>query len=88
MNIKYKITEYFEKNDLFDMNESFGLTIKYENNTLLIKGSSIDLIELADILTNLALAKLDKMHIHIDELTLLNKESNLSEIIIEKDNIK
>ena len=52
---------------------------------MLIKGSSRDLIELADLLTNLALEKNKDGHIHIDDLTLLNKESSVSEIIIEKE---
>lgn len=85
MNIVYKITDYFEKNNLFDNDNKNGLIIKNDNNTLLIKGSSRDLIELADLLTNLALEKNKDGHIHIDDLTLLNKESDFSEIIIEKE---
>ena len=83
MKIEYNITDYFEKNNLFDKKESNGLTIKKESNTLLIKGSKRDLIELADILVNLS--KEQTSHIHIDNLTLLNKKSDFSEIIIEKD---
>ena len=84
MDIDYKITEYFEKNNLFDSNESNGLTIKNESNTLIIKGNSRDLIELADLLTNLAKSKTKGSHIHIDNSTLISKESNIKEIIIEK----
>ena len=84
MKIDYKITEYFEKNDLFDSEESNGLIINNENNYLLIKGSSRDLVELADILTSLALEKKLGAHVHIDDLTLINKESNISEVTIEK----
>lgn len=85
MNIEYKITDYFDKNNLFDSDNKKGLIIKNIDNTLLIKGSSRDLIELADLLTNLALEKNKNEHIHIDDLTLLNKESSVSEIIIEKE---
>ena len=85
MNIEYKITDYFDKNNLFDSDNKNGLIIKNDDNTLLIKGNSRDLIELADLLTNLALEKNKNEHIHIDDLTLLNKESSVSEIIIEKE---
>lgn len=83
MNIEYKITDYFEKNNLFDSDNNNGLIIKKDDSTLYINGSSRDLIELADLLTSLALEK-SKAHVHIDDLTLLNKESDFSEVIIEK----
>ena len=83
MEIKYILTDYFEKNDLLDNQSSEGLTIKKEGNAILINGGSKDLIELADLIVNVALEK-QKEHIHIDDLTLLNKESDFSEIIIEK----
>ena len=69
---------------LFDSEKTSGLSIKYDNEILLIEGSSRDLIELADLLTSLALEKNEGAHIHIDDLSLLNKESSFSEIIIEK----
>ena len=85
MNIVYKITDYFDKNNLFDSDNKNGLIIKNDDNTLLIKGNSRDLIELADLLTNLALEKHTGVHIHIDEASLLNKKSTFSEIVIEKE---
>ncbi len=85
MNIEYKITDYFEKNELFDNETSNGLTIKNESNTLLIKGSSRDLVELADIIVNLALVRNEKAHIHLDNITLINKESEIAEIVLEKE---
>ena len=85
MNIEYKITNFFEKNNLFDTDKARGLTISRDFQILLIKGSSRDLVELADLLTSLALAKTRDAHIHIDDLTLLNKKSDFSEIIIEKE---
>ncbi len=84
MNIEYKITDYIEKNDLFDSDNNNGLIIKKDDSKLYINGSSRDLIELADLLTSLALEK-SKAHVHIDDLTLLNKESDFSEVIIEKE---
>ena len=84
MKIDYKITEYFKENNLFDNESSFGLIVKNNFNSLLINGTSKDLVELADILCSLALSKNKNDHIHIDDLSLLNKISDYSEIIIEK----
>lgn len=86
MEIKYYITDYFEKNNLFDSDDSKGLIIKNDSKTIQIIGSSRDLIELADHLVNVAISKNKNEHIHIDDLTLINKESDYKEIIIEKDN--
>ena len=82
MDIKYNITKYFEDNNLFDNNLSNGLTITSDKNILLIKGSSKDLVELADILVNIAKEK--EAHIHIDNLTIINNNSKYKELIIEK----
>ena len=79
MENKYYIKDYFEKNNLFDF-------IKNDSKTIQIIGSSRDLIELADHLVNVAISKNKNEHIHIDDLTLINKESDYKEIIIEKDN--
>ena len=84
MKIDYKITEYFEKNNLFSNDVREGLKVKAISDSLSITGSSRDLIELADLLTSLALEKNEGAHIHLDDLALLNKESSFSEIIIEK----
>lgn len=83
MEVEYKISKYFDENGLFDKSAQNGLTIKNESGTILIKGTSRDLVELADILVNVA--QQDTAHIHIDNLTLINKESEISEIIIEKE---
>jgi hypothetical protein len=80
MNIEYNITKYFEDNNLFDASESNGLIIKENSNTITIKGSSKDLIELADLIVHVAK---NKTHIHLDDLTTINKDSNIKEIIIE-----
>ena len=85
MKIKYKITEYFEKNNLFNDNNSNGLRIKNNENSLLINGNSRDLVYLADILVNIAMEN-NKSHIHIDDLTFLDKASDYKEVIIEKIN--
>ena len=83
MNIDYEITRYFDDNNLFDSNEKDGLMISYDFNSLIIKGNSRDLVELADILISLSKSK-DNNHIHLDDLTLINKDSLIKDIIIEK----
>lgn len=83
MDVEYKITKYFEDNGLFKSDSQNGLIIKSEADSVVIKGDSRDLVGLADILVSIA--KQDKAHMHIDDLTLINKESEISEIIIEKD---
>ena len=82
MDIKYEITKYFEENNLFDNDKSNGITIKADSNSIVIKGTSRDLVELADLIVNVAASK--ENHIHVDNLTLLNNDSDFSEIIIEK----
>ncbi|MBR3162389.1 MAG: hypothetical protein IKF19_06640 [Bacilli bacterium] len=85
MEIKYKITEYFEKKNLFSKNQTTkGLKIKEESNSLLISGNSRDLVQLADLLVNVALAKEKTSHLHIDNLTILDDDSDYHEIILEK----
>ncbi len=83
MNIDYEITRYFDDNNLFDSNEKDGLMISTDSNSLIIKGNSRDLVELADILISLSKSK-DNNHIHLDDLTLINKDSLIKDIIIEK----
>ena len=85
MNIDYKITKYFLDNNLFNNNESNGLLLKIEANNLIIEGNSRDLVELADILVSISKNK-DNTHIHLDELSLISNNSDIKEIIIEKNN--
>ncbi len=84
MKIDYKITEYFEKNNLFSNDIREGLKVKAISDSLSLTGNSRDLIELADLLVSIALDKTKRTHLHIDELTLLNNDSDFKEIIIEK----
>ena len=84
MKIEYKITEYFNNNNLFDSENTDGLSIKMENNSLIIDGNSKDLVELADILISICKEKNKETHIHIDTTTLVNKNSEIEEIIIQK----
>ena len=85
MDIDYKITEYFDNNNLFDCDESRDLLLKIDSKTLLVKGNSRDLVELADVLVSVAKNK-ENTHVHLDDLTLINNNSDIKEIVIEKVN--
>ena len=66
-------------------NKQFGLNISLTSNKeLIINGTSEDFIELSDLLVSLAISKNNDNHFHIDELTLINDNSSIKEIIIEK----
>lgn len=79
------ISKYLKENNYQIPTNYSGITLKEINNELVISGSSKDLIELADYLVNLAISP-NEEHLHLDDLTLLNKESNPQSIIIEKIN--
>ncbi len=83
MKIDYKITKYFEDNNLFDSYDSNGLMLKLDSKSIIVMGNSRDLVEFADLLVNVARSK-ENSHIHVDDLTLLDSDSDFSEIIIEK----
>ena len=57
--------------------------MKFDSKSLLVMGNSRDLVSFADLLVNIASSK-ENSHVHIDDLTLLNKDSDISEIVIEK----
>ena len=84
MDIEYKISKYFKDNNLFINDKVSDITITNENEILNIKGSAIDLVELADILVSVAKDKNEVSHIHLDENTIISKDSKYKEIIIEK----
>lgn len=65
-------------------NRQFGLEISLnDNKELIIKGTREDFIELSDLLVSLAISKNNDNHFHIDELTLIDDNSSIKEIIIE-----
>ncbi|MBR6137045.1 MAG: hypothetical protein IKQ06_02715 [Bacilli bacterium] len=55
------------------------------NNEIIIKGSKEELEELIEYIKKVTESSLDKDHIHIDDLTLINKNSAIKNLIIEKD---
>ena len=61
-----------------------GIIINMDNNELIIKGHKDELLELAEYINNIALSEEEKDHIHLDELTIIDKDSNIKNIIIEK----
>ena len=46
MKVEYEITKSFENNHLFDSDKNDGIQIKMDDQELIIKGSSRDLVEL------------------------------------------
>ena len=85
---KIDINKYLEDNNYnLESNDSDGLKINLDNE-LLIKGTKNDLIELSEYILNIALSDNEKDHIHLDELSLISDESNIKELIIEKEKIK
>ena len=62
-----------------------GIKISLDNNELIIKGNKLDLMELANYINDLAKSDLIIDHIHLDELTLIDNNSSIKNIIIEKE---
>ena len=64
------------------------MKIIINDNEVLIKGDKEDLLELSSYINKVANSSLKKDHIHIDDLTIVNDDSPVKNIIIEKDNTK
>ena len=63
--------------------KSFGLSLKLENDQLLLSGTASDLIDLADLLVSLSLSgEPNGQHWHIDGLSLMDDASDISELIL------
>jgi hypothetical protein len=62
-----------------------GLKLLIEDDELLIKGSKEDLLELTNYIKEVASSNLENDHIHLDELTLINDNSNIKNLTIEKE---
>ena len=73
-----------ENNYEIENSNSNGLNISFNDNEVAIKGDKTYLIELANYIVDIALSDNEKDHIHIDELTLIDKDSEIKNIIIEK----
>ena len=73
-----------DKNYNLTSSDSNGINVISSNNEIIVKGSKLDLIELADYILSVALSEHDTDHIHLDNLTLLDNNSDIRAIIIEK----
>ena len=62
-----------------------GITITLSDNEVLIKGNKEELLELAEYITNVANSENSNDHIHLDDLTIMDSNSQISELIIEKE---
>lgn len=80
------VTDYLEKQGLYPVPEADeeGFTLSLDSqNRLLLSGSPLDMIELADLLVSLALSGENHgQHWHVDELTLLSGGSQIPELIL------
>ena len=56
----------------------------HNNKELVIKGNSQDLIEFADYIVSVALSENKNDHVHLDELSLIDENSEIKNLIIEK----
>ena len=72
-----------DKNYNLEEDKVTGISFNLDNRDLLIRGSRLDLIELSDYLVSVALSE-GNDHVHLDDLTILNKDSDIDELIIEK----
>ena len=79
------LLDYIKKNNN-DVDSSInGIMISKNDSEVLIKGSKADLIEFADYIIGVALSDNEKDHIHLDDLTIINDNSSIKELIIEKE---
>lgn len=78
--------DYLREKDIkIDKNNFSGISIESYNDEMVIKGKQLDLLELANYIIAIALSNNNRDHIHLDDLTLLSKDSNIKELIIEKE---
>ena len=61
------------------------IKIILNNDELLIKGEKDDLQELSDYIKDIANSNNNKDHIHLDELTIIDDNSSIKSLIIEKE---
>ena len=79
------ISKFLKENDFnLESSDSNGLQISLVNDEITLKWSKLDLIELADYLLDVAISQDEKNHLHIDELTLIDNNLPIKNLIIEK----
>lgn len=62
-----------------------SVTIKQNDNEIVIKGNKSDLLELSGYIKRVAESDSEKDHIHIDDLTIVSEESDIKNLVIEKE---
>ena len=60
------------------------MKIELISDELVIKGNKKDLLELTNYIKNIANSNNEQDHLHLDDLTIISKESKIKNIIIEK----
>ena len=78
------IHNYLEKEKI-DIGQSSGLDISVFDDSILIKGSKYDLVELSEMILSVALSEENSDHLHIDDLILVREDSTVGELVIEKE---
>ena len=60
------------------------MNIKHSDNEVLLTGNKEELLELAEYIIKVANSNNEKDHIHLDDLTIVDKNSDIKNLIIEK----
>jgi hypothetical protein len=60
------------------------MNIKCSDNEVLITGNKEDLLEFAEYINKVANSENEKDHLHLDDLTIVDKDSEIKNLIIEK----
>ena len=78
------VSEFLKEKNLYPINDGEdGIEITSQGKRFILKASSDDLIELADLLVSLALSgKNEGQHWHIDNFHKLNSSPDCDELII------
>ena len=80
------VSEMLKEKGLYPVNDGEdGIEITVQGKRVILKASSDDLIELADLLVSLALSgKNEGQHWHVDGFNMLKESAECDELIIMK----
>ena len=83
-----RIIEDYLKNNNYSLspNPDTGLKLSLNSNELVIRGNDRTLIEFADYIVSIAISNKKNDHLHLDNLTLVDDNSEIQSIVIEKNN--
>lgn len=86
MENKSIVMNYLKDNNYnLEDNNLSGIKVEVTFDNITIRGSKLDLIDLADLIVSVALSEYKNDHVHVDDLTLISEESKINEIVIEKE---